>query len=83
MHGPACLVRTNLSITLFSLNRQGDFGRRDVPLRRRDPERPAAGGRVICVALDLRHFSIAITMTCPPENIVILLRYFGWWPYLF
>jgi hypothetical protein len=26
---------------------------------------------------------IAITMTPCAENIVILLRYFGWWPYLF
>ena len=26
---------------------------------------------------------VAITMTSPPENIVILLRYFGWWPYIF
>ena len=26
---------------------------------------------------------IAITTTSCPENIVILLRYFGWWPYLF
>jgi hypothetical protein len=28
-------------------------------------------------------YSIACTMTCSAENIVILLRYFGWWPYLF
>jgi hypothetical protein len=27
--------------------------------------------------------SIAITMTAGAENIVILLLYFGWWPYLF
>jgi hypothetical protein len=27
--------------------------------------------------------SIAIKMTGPPENIVILLKYFEWWPYLF
>jgi hypothetical protein len=65
MHGPACLVRANLSITPLSLNRQGDFGRRDVPLRRRGPEQPAAGGRVICVALDLRHFIICVRSYIP------------------
>ena len=27
--------------------------------------------------------SIAITTTARPENIIILLRYFGWWPHLF
>jgi hypothetical protein len=41
--------------------------------------RPPIGWVLQFLALN----SIAITMTGRPENIVILLRYFGWWPYLF
>ena len=32
---------------------------------------------------DERSELTAVAMTGSPENIVILLRYFGWWPYLF
>jgi hypothetical protein len=36
-----------------------------------------------CGAAPGVYSSIAITMMGCAENIVILLRYFGWWPYLF
>ena len=33
--------------------------------------------------IPIARYRFTITMTARPENIVSLLRYFGWWPYLF